>query len=53
MEGSSQDVVALTLALDIGDISDMDTDMNARKVSLATEDHPYSGVVKRSNGITV
>lgn len=31
MEGSSKDVGALTLALDIGDISDMDTDMKARK----------------------
>ena len=31
MEGSSKDVEALTLALDIGDISDMDTGMNARK----------------------
>jgi len=31
MEGSSQDVVALTLALDIGDISDMDIGMDARK----------------------
>jgi len=31
MEGSSKDVEALTLALDIGDISDMDTDINARK----------------------
>lgn len=31
MEGSSSDVVALTLALDIGDISDMDTDMDKRK----------------------
>ncbi len=31
MEGSSRDVVALTLALDIGDISDMDTDMDKRK----------------------
>lgn len=31
MGGSSRDVEALTLALDIGDISDMDTDMNARK----------------------
>ena len=31
MGGSSQDVEALILALDIGDISDMDTDMCARK----------------------
>jgi len=31
MGGSSKDVEALTLSLDIGDISDMDTDMNARK----------------------
>lgn len=31
MGGSSKDVAALTLALDIGDISDMDTNMNARK----------------------
>lgn len=31
MEGSSKDVEALTLALDIGDISDMDTGMNTRK----------------------
>ena len=31
MGGSSQDVAELTLALDIGDISDMDTGMNARK----------------------
>lgn len=31
MEGSSKDVAALTLTLDIGDISDMDTGMNARK----------------------
>ncbi len=31
MGGSSNDVEALTLALDIADISDMDTDMNARK----------------------
>ncbi len=31
MEGSSRDVAALTLALDIGDISGMDTDMNLRK----------------------
>jgi len=31
MAGSSKDVEALTLALDIGDISDMDTGMNARK----------------------
>lgn len=31
MEGSSKDVAALTLALDIGDISDMNTGMNARK----------------------
>lgn len=31
MEGSANDVAALTLALDIGDISDMDSDMNARK----------------------
>ena len=31
MEGSSKDVVALNLALDIGDISDMDSGMNARK----------------------
>ncbi|MEL1135037.1 DUF3658 domain-containing protein [Desulfitobacterium sp. THU1] len=34
MEGSSKDVEALTLALDIGDISDMDTGMNARKKTL-------------------
>ncbi|MDR3543501.1 MAG: DUF3658 domain-containing protein [Desulfosporosinus sp.] len=31
MGGSSKDVEALTLALDIGDISEMDTDMNAHK----------------------
>lgn len=31
MGGSSTDVVALTLALDIGDISDIETEMNARK----------------------
>ncbi len=31
MEGSSRDVEALTLTLDIGDISDMDTGMNKRK----------------------
>lgn len=31
MGGSPKDVAALTLALDIGDISDMDNDMNARK----------------------
>lgn len=31
MEGNSKDVEALPLALDIGDISDVDTDMNARK----------------------
>ena len=31
MGGSSEDVEALTLALDIGDISDIDTDMNVRK----------------------
>lgn len=29
--GSSRDVVALTLALDIGDLSDLDTNMNSRK----------------------
>lgn len=34
MDGSPRDVVALTLALDIGDISDMDTDMDKRKKSL-------------------
>jgi hypothetical protein len=34
MGGSPKDVAALTLALDIGDISDMDTGMNARKKSL-------------------
>lgn len=31
MEGSAKDVEAFTLALDIGDISYMDTNMNARK----------------------
>lgn len=31
MGGSSKDVEALTLALDIGDISDMDNDMSVRK----------------------
>lgn len=31
MGSSSKDVEALTLALDIGDISDMDTDINSRK----------------------
>jgi len=31
MEGSSEDVEALILALDIGNISDMDTGMNVRK----------------------
>jgi hypothetical protein len=35
MEGSSNDVEALILALDIGNISDMDTDINARKKLLA------------------
>ena len=34
MEGSSKDVEALTLALDIGDVSNMDTDTNARKKTL-------------------
>lgn len=34
MGGSPKDVAALTLALDIGDISDMDTGMNACKKSL-------------------
>lgn len=34
MEGSSKDVEALTLALDIGDISDMDTGMNIRKKTI-------------------
>jgi hypothetical protein len=31
IEGSPEDVETLTLALDIGDISDMDSDMHARK----------------------
>lgn len=31
MEGNSKDVEALILPLDIGDISDMDTGMNAHK----------------------
>jgi len=31
MGGSSKDVAALTLALDMGNISDVDTDMNARE----------------------
>lgn len=34
MEGSSKEVKSLTLALDIGDISDMNTGMNARKKML-------------------
>jgi len=44
MEGSSQDVVALTLALDIDDISDMDTDMNARKKLLDELFSDFPGV---------
>jgi hypothetical protein len=43
MGGSSTDVQALTLALDIGDISDMDTDMNARKKILDYMFENFSG----------
>jgi hypothetical protein len=44
MEGSSKDVEALTLALDIGDISDMDTHMNARKKLLDVLFADFPGV---------
>ena len=44
MEGSFRDVEALTLALDIGDISDMDTDMNQRKKLLDTLFADFPGV---------
>lgn len=44
MEGSSKDVVALNLALDISDISDLDTDMKARKRFLDTCFSDYPGV---------
>ncbi|MTI62183.1 MAG: DUF1835 domain-containing protein [Firmicutes bacterium] len=44
MEGSSKDVEALTLALDIGDISDMDTGMNKRKKLLDKLFADYPGV---------
>ena len=48
MEGSSKDVEALTLALDIGDISDMDTGMKARKKTLDSLFADFPGV---SDGI--
>lgn len=48
MEGSSKDVEALTLALDIGDISDMNTGMNARKKLFDNLFADFPGV---SNGI--
>ncbi len=44
MEGSSKDVVALTLALDIGDISGMDSDMNVRKKVLSELFADFPGV---------
>ena len=44
MEGSSKDVEALTLALDIGDISDMNTGMNARKKLMDDLFADYPGV---------
>lgn len=44
MGGSSADVEALTLELDIGDISDMDTDMNARKKLLEELFADFTGV---------
>lgn len=44
MGGSSEDVAALTLELDIGDISDIDTDMNARKNLLDDLFADFSGV---------
>jgi hypothetical protein len=44
MEGSPKDVAALSLALDMGDISDIDTDMKARKRFLDTYFSDYPGV---------
>ena len=44
MGGGSKEVEALTLALDIGDISDMDTDMNARKKQLDALFEDFPGV---------
>ena len=43
MGGSSKDVEALILALDIGDISDMDTNMNARKKVINSLYSDFSG----------
>lgn len=48
MEGSVKDVEALTLALDIGDISDMNSGMNARKKLLDELFADFKGV---SDGI--
>lgn len=44
MEGSGKDVEALTLALDMGDISDMNTDKKARKKLLDTLFADYANV---------
>jgi hypothetical protein len=47
MGGSSKDVEALALSLDIGDISDMDTDMNARKKLLDDLFADFPGVPEK------
>jgi hypothetical protein len=44
LEGSPGDVAVLTLALDMGDILDMDTGMNARKMFLDLLFADYPGV---------
>lgn len=44
MEGSSKDVAALTLALDMGDISDMNSDKKSRKIVLDTLFADYDNV---------
>jgi len=44
IDGNSNDVVALTLALDIGDISDMGTELTARKKVLDILFGDYAGV---------
>ena len=47
MGGSSKDVEALTLVLDIGDISDMDTDISSRKKLLDDLFTGFFGVYDR------